>query len=255
MLTQKDNTLEKFRALEAVLNESSASGSLGKTVEGIKKKLAAEKASFLSMFHESEDRVMMPSMGLIEMTSEKTEDANYYFGSPVKSRDLIRIRIYQASVNPNTEEIFPEELISDVAMTEKQFGDILSQPGRGTGFPITQVVRDGFDADPYDPKTDPTKSDFKRITESLGKTKDVKSRINQIRESLARAEEKGRLGKKEGVELAQSMKSLSGNLPSNSRYRVEKISEAYASRISESILTLHLDIRSEQSKLGFKKEV
>lgn len=254
MTTRKEESLSKFRALEAVLEESPEAGTFLKTVASLKAKLAKEKEKYLSLFERSEERVMEPSMGLIEMTSEKSEQPEYFFGSPVKSRDSIRIRVYQASVNPQTEEIFPEELITDVVMTEKQFGDILSQPGRGTGFPVTQITRDGVDVPPYDPSFDPGKKDMKRLTDAIGGDHHFADMLQSARQDLLEAQEKGRMKKSDGQKMARHMMSLTNNIPSNAKYRVDRISEAYAGRVSESILTLHLDIRSEQVKLANKKD-
>lgn len=250
MTNRKSDILKSFQALEAVLDESPAASSMQKTVNSLKTKLAKEKDTYLSRFSEREDRVMTPSMGMIEMVSEKTDEAQYYFGSPIKSRDRIRIRVYQASVNPKTEEIYPEEMVTDIIMTEKQFGDVLSQPGRGTGFPMTQLVRDGADVEPYDASRDPGKGDLKRLTDAIGEDHNFTDTIDEIRGALEEAKESGRMKKKDGEKLARSLQAHVSNIPSNARYRVERISEAYASRVSESIMTLHLDIRSEQAKLA-----
>lgn len=249
-MMRKDDILKSFQALEIILDESPAASSMQKTVNSLKEKLKKEKDTYLARFSEREDRVMTPSMGLIEMISEKTDEAQYYFGSPIKARDRIRIRVYQASVNPKTEEIYPEEMVSDIIMTEKQFGDVLSQPGRGTGFPITQLVRGGVDIEPYDASKDPSKGDLKRLTDAIGEDHKVTDSVDEIRHALEEAKKSGRMKKKDGENLARNLKAHVGNIPSNASYRVERISEAYASRVSESIMTLHLDIRSEQAKLA-----
>ena len=254
MATRKEENLSHIRALEAVLDESPDTGTFPKTVASLKEKLAKEKEKYLSLFDESEDRIMEPSMGMIEMISEKSDQPEYFFGSPVKSRDRIRIRVYQASVNPKTEEISPEELITDVVMTEKQFGDILSQPGRGTGFPVTQIVRDGEEVPPYEASLDPGKKDLKRLTDAIGGDRHFGEMIQGVRKEVSEAKEQGRMKKKDGQKIAHHMMALTRNIPSNAAYRVDRISEAYADRVSESMLTLHLDIRSEQAKLAHKKD-
>lgn len=254
MTTRKESILKEFEALEAVLEEAPQAANFQKTVNSIKAKLQAEKDQYLSQFEESDTRVKVPSMGMIEMVSEKSESPQYYFGSPIKARDHIKIRVYQASVNPKTEEVMPEELVSEVVMTEKQLGDILSQPGRGTGFPVTQVVREGQAIEPYDPAGDPGKADMNRLQDAIGEDPYLAKTFQGIREKLEEAKEQGRLKKKDGAQMAHNLRSATRNLPSNSKFRVDQITEAYSERVAECALALHLDIRSEQARLSYKKD-
>lgn len=245
---------ETFSAIGTVLNEVDVPASLEPMVRSLKQKLESAKAEYDGWFEGTDGRVRTPSMGVIEMTSEKSEEPRYYFGTPLKARDFIRLRVFQASLNPNTEEVFKEELISEVVLTEKQFGDVICQPGRGTGFPTTQLVRNGDAVPPYDPERDPSKEDMKRLASGIGSDARVAEVLGHVRDAVGKARAEGRLKKGEGKGLARSLLISMENIPSNAGYRVDQMSEAYAERISEAMLLVHLDIRSEQAKLGHQKD-
>lgn len=253
-MTRKEQTLEKFEALKQVLAQGKVPESLKPMVRSIQSKLEAEAQEYRSYFENSEGRIQTPSMGMIEMTSEKTGEPVYFFGSSVKSRDRIRIRVYQASLNPQTEEIFKENLISDSLMTEKQLADLISNPGRGSGYPATQLVSLGKKVAPYDPSKDTSKINMEDLKSSLG----VESRIEifqeESRELLEKAKETGRVTKSEGKDLARTLRSGATGMAGGARFKVGKIAETYAEHISEAQMTIHMDIRSEQAQIGLNKD-
>lgn len=252
-MSYKDQYLEKFEAYKQLLENGKVPESLKPMVRSIRKKLEAEESSYRDRFENSSGRVQMPSMGLVEMTSEKTDEPEYFFGSRIRSRDRIRVRVYQASLNPETEEIFKETLLSDTVMTEKQLADVISNPGRGTGYPTTQIVRMEEAVEAYNPEKDPGKSDLKRLRDGLGQESRVDLFREKSRKVLEEARAAGRLKKSDGVDLASTLKAGTEGMADTARYQVGRMAKTYADTIAEAQMTIHMDIRSEQAKLGHDK--
>jgi hypothetical protein len=248
----KASYAEKFACLESAIDPQRIPAGLESVADSLRKKLAAEKTRYLASFENEHGRQQMPSMGIIETFAEKTEEPEWFFGSDIRARNRIRVILSQASVDPQTQEIVKESVISESVMTEKQFADIISSPNRGSGMPVTQTVRLGQKLEPFDPNKDQSKHNASAILSRIGLDEGLSKSIHETRKAIEEALEAGRIPKSTSKSLARNLGAMVRNLPRNSAFKVDQITEMYAKKVSEATLVIHLDARSQHKQLKLK---
>lgn len=254
-MSRKDEYLDEFAHLEAALDQGQVPAALTPMLRGIKDKLLAEKARYLASFENDSGRTQTPAMGVIESYAEKTETPEPFFGTNLKSRNRIRLVLSQASVDETTGQIHKEGVISEMVMTEKQFGDIIGSQNRGSGLPVTQIVRNGETLEPFESMADPSKDNDAKVLGNVNTDAGLGKPLANIRAALEAAHAStGRLKAADSKALARNLGSAFGNLKSTAGYRVDSVSELYAKKTGEAALTVHLDARSQHKALTQQKD-
>jgi len=240
-MSYRDEYLEKFDVLERALSEDLVPEGFEALGDQLREKLSAEKSNYLSQFSvDDPDRITAPCMGILELISEKTEAAEWFFGSDLRSRNRIRIRLSHASVNTKTQEVFKEGLISDIILSEKQFADVILNLDWGHGFPVTQLTRLGVDLEPVTREDDPTRHNFDITLDGVRTTGFVDEAIKELREAI----KVGKIPKRDADNLAKDLYSSVSLLPDNAAHAMDRITEEYSKRVAEASLILHLDART-----------
>lgn len=253
-LSYKDQYLEQMSHIEAAIDPARIPVGLEAVAKSLRQKLMDEKARYLASFENEHGRLQMPSMGIIETFAEKSEDPEWFFGTEIRARNRIRVVLSQASVDPETQEIVKESVISESIMTEKQFADVISNQNRGSGCPVTQAVRLGARLDPFEPSMDPSKNNSDAILSRIGEDGGFSDSIGRARDAIEQALDRGRMPKADAQKLARNLNAMVDNLPSNAGYKVDRISEMYAKKVAEASLVIHLDARSQHKQLKLKED-
>ena len=243
-MSRKDEYLDKFTHLEAAIDSGQVPPALTPMLKNMKAKLLAEKARYLAQWENAAGRTQIPGMGIIESYAEKTETPQPFFGTDIKSRNRIRVRISQASVDENTGKIYKEAVISETVMTEAQFGNIIGSQNRGMGEPVTQLIRNGESVEAYNPDNDASKENTLRTLRNSEKDPGIGYQLSKIRQALTEAHEEGRMKKAESSDLARDLSFTHGNMRSNAGFQVDQVSKMYAHKVAEAALTIHLDAGS-----------
>jgi len=251
-MTEREKYLEKFYHLERAIQEGKVAEQLQGVMDSLSKKLAAERQNYEQMFEGPQGHITQPSMGVIETFVEKTPEPEYYFASDIRSRNRVRVLLSRASVDPETKEIRKGDAISEAVMTEKQFADVISNPNRGSGFPVTQTVKNGDPIAPYDATLDPTKSAMKDLLEAATTPDHLDKQLEEVNALLESAEDTGRISKKEIDAVKKTMKAGIHMIVANGTFRVDRVTEEISKLATEASLAVHLDVRSHGKMLTKK---
>lgn len=232
------------------INEGTVPAHLQEALTSLRHKVQAEKDRYESFFQRDEQIHRQPSMGVVELAAEYSDTPQHYFGADVPVRSAVRVKVFQAYRDLTTNDICKADLLSEVVMSAKQFGDLIAAPNRGSGYPVT-FVRIPFEGEfaPYDPATDPTKESIQRLNDPVKRSDGRASeRMSNLRKLMASAMESGRITKKEASTLASAAHVLSSQMPSNTAYQINRLSEEFQNRTNEVSLNVHLDMNALAQK-------
>ena len=241
------------------LHEGSVPTDLVQALESMTAKIQDERDRYASQFQLDNEIHRQPSMGVIELVEEFHDAPKQYFGADVPVRSAVRVKVFQAYVNRATNDIVKGDLLAEVVMSAKQFGDLVAAPNRGSGHPVTlvSVPSEGVIA-PYDPSKDPTKESLQRLNDKRHRADgNAAERLANIRRLMDDVREKGKVNKKEAATLQGAVRTLSGQMAGNTAYRVNRLSEEFQNRTNEVSLNVHLDLNamaSNQTKRITKTE-
>lgn len=249
-MTYREEYLKKFDALERSLDADKIPAGFEAMGQRLRDKLQAEKERYLAQFTPRDSRrTSAPSMGVVELTTEKTENPGWFFGSDLRSRNRVRLTLNHASVDMETQKVFTEGVVAELVMSEKQFADVILNLDWGQGFPVTQWTRLGKTLKPATPDEDPTKQNFQKILSGAVRAGSLSESIQDIREAIQDAETSGRIAKREAETLASNLESSVGLLAPNTAHSMERISEEYSKRVNEASMVLHIDARTSDTPL------
>lgn len=245
MLRRKNYEGRMDIMLDAI-DDGTVPSELNSALASLRKKVQAERDRYAALFQLDNDVHRQPSMGVIELAEEYRDTPQSYFGADVPVRSAVRLTVFQAYINRHTNEIVKGELLAEVVMSAKQFGDLVAAPNRGSGHPVTLVsIPTEGEIAPYNPVNDPTKETLQRLNDPRHRADGSASeRLANIRALLGDAQDKGRMSKKEATTLQQAVQTLSGQLAGNTTFRVNRLSEEFQSRANEVSLNVHLDLKS-----------
>lgn len=234
--------------LEA-LNEGSVPDDLSQALASMTSKLQSERDRYASQFQLDNEIHRQPSMGVIELAEEFHDTPKQYFGADVPVRSAVRVKVFQAYVKRATNEIVKGELMAEVVMSAKQFGDLVAAPNRGSGHPVTLVsIPFEGEFEPYNPANDPTKESLQRLNDKRNRADgNAAERLANIRRLMDDVREKGKVNKKEASTLQSAVRTLSGQMAGNTAYRVNRLSEEFQNRVNEVSLNVHLDLNAMAS--------
>lgn len=212
--------------------------------DSLLKKLRAEIERNAALYEQSETRYRMPSMGVVELSHESLDEAIALFGTDIRAKDVVRIRVYAASRNLVENKIEKEGLLNEVIMSEMQFGTLLMNASCGTGYPVTLLTDSGEAVAPYDEKRDLTKRRIPELMAKLTKNPEqVRGHIAVVQELVNKALESGRLGKKDADEIAKKMALMTDHTVGGCAYDLRILTEEMVKRTNEAVLNMNISGR------------
>lgn len=144
------------------------------------------------------------------------------FDSEIKHDHYVIFEIDQASRkrDNNRDWIHPQETVVQIAMSEAQFGALVSSFGSGAGVPvtITRIGVESIEGPPYEPRMKQS------VKEVEGAAEKLVAQIEDAREAVQEAFDRG-AGKKEMKQLLFHLECMVGNAKANARYAANTFTE------------------------------
>jgi len=225
----------------AAVEAKDVSGPLVAVRETLIKKIQAERDRLNSMFEMSDTTYRTPSMGVVELSHESLPESTPLFATDIRSKDIIRIKIFAASKNIETGAIIKEGLLTEFVMSEMQFGEAIVQAEGSKGYPVTIISDSAMDVPPYDPDLDATKGHMAALAEEISShPEQVNNFMSEAKDILDRGADKGRLGKAEIEALSRKIGSVTLFSIDSGLYSVQLLSEAMDKRTNEAALNMNV---------------
>lgn len=209
--------------------------------ESLRQKILAEIEHQDSLFEFSDEIYRTPSMGLVELSHESLPESISLFATDIRCKDIVRIKVYSACKNLVTGLVEKEGLISEVIMSETQLGNAIMNTSCGTGYPVTMLVDNGKEVEPYDESKDVTKRKMQELMQKINShSSQVNKFMQELEELLKTGREKGRLGKNETKRAVELLKMVTDYSVSNGAYDLTLLTEEMFKRTNEAVLNLNV---------------
>ena len=172
-----------------------------------------------------ENKKTHKSYGMIQFSRITSSKAIPLFGSSIKHRDTIVLRIKEAEMvrELNKDHIFDRGTIVEVEMSQSQFAEAITSLNNGSGVPATikWTREDGrIEECDYEDKRQVFENEFKQTQVEQKKYYDE---FSKYLENLL--DDKKTLGKKDKEDIMRNLDILSGRIFSNTEFVYKQFNE------------------------------
>lgn len=190
------------------------------------------------------------SYGLISLSRGQSNNAQPLFGSSIKHRNTITLKLYRAEINRdlNRDSIFQKDQLIEVEMSESQFTQAITMFNNGEGTPVTikRVADEGaMDPCPYVNKVEQFTKEFKQDMDEYKHSLDHE--LKQAKDILTsgKAPNKG-----EREIILNAMERIISKLTNN----VPFVAKQFEAQMDQTVLEAKTEIESfmkkEAARLG-----
>lgn len=255
-MTQKQhNSSPVLDHLLKAVNGGTAPAGLESVRESLINKLSAAQSRISESYVDDDDTLKMPSMGMMTIAREVLSEPISLFATDLKCSHIVRVTIYQASLQKKTGIIEKDSVLAEFVLSEMQFGELMVNTNRGSGYPATLIKFDNVEVEPYSSDKDPTKINMASLLEGTGNTDDqIDYFIEHIQKVLAVGQVNNKLSKAQVVDIVKYLELIPGHVVSNGSFHVEQVNEALAKRIEEASLNIHLFARDVSTVLKLENK-
>lgn len=201
-----------------------------------------------------ENRESHPSYGTLRFSRAQSGSAIPLFGSSIKHRDTILLRISEAELvrEFHRDEVFPSgKTIIEVEMSQSQFAEAITSLNFGSGVPVT--IRSRIDMPgiiercPYTSKKQEFEREFASCQEEGKKNfKEFQKRMKQI------FDDKKTIGKTDREELIKDLEVLYGRIFSNQEFVYKQFNEQMDKTITEAKCEIEAFVQKELNTIALE---
>lgn len=179
------------------------------------------------------DKKTHPSYGILGFSRVNSNYAHPLFGSSIKHRDTIRLRLKRCeqSRELNKDWYFGKETLFEVEMSLNQFSELITSMNCGEGVPVT-ILRTENDYDvpecPFEDKAELHLSEFKQHLNTV--YQDSRELIQNLKELFS---SKKTLTKKDKEEIISALTKISQNIGTNQSYQLNQFQEQMENTTTE----------------------
>lgn len=172
----------------------------------------------------SDIREQHPSYGMLQFSRTSGGSTNL-FGSSIKHRDTIRMRLYEGSVERmlNSDFYMGTNTIAEVEMSYSQFAEAITSMNMGSGVPVTIRYLKGvgtIEPCPFMDKREQFENEFKsNLDKANSETQELISSIEVL------LKEKKTLTKTDKEEVLSKLMRISRNIGDNNDYLYSQFNE------------------------------
>lgn len=237
---------EVLSSLISELEKKELPQSMEASRQSLLKKLKTEQAKSRSSYVDDGSFYKTPSMGIVELSHESLSEPKYLFGTDVKNKDIVRIKVFSAYKNIVNGEILKDELLSEIVMSETQFGNVIVKNDT-KGSPVTIVHDFSEDVSEYDPDHDISKQNMSEVISNVtGPCPQVERFMTTVSAAINKAIADGKLNKRDSEQLCFTIKSVSSQVIGNNVFYVNRFTEEMGKRTDEAALNMNISVKNLQ---------